>query len=70
MTNGYTKEKAQRAALGYIKTIEEHKNKITKNFNDMDLQNADIRDRYEEIIGEITKECNDLIAYIEGIRFN
>lgn len=70
MASGCKKEVAERAAAAYIKTIEKHKNKIRKNFNDMDLENADIRDRFDEVIRNIEKECNDLIAYIEGVRFN
>lgn len=70
MANACKREKAESAASTYVKTIEKYRDDIIKNFNDMDLQNADIKDRFEEIIKEITNECNDLIEHIEGVKFN
>ncbi|MDS0526679.1 hypothetical protein NNC19_13385 [Clostridium sp. SHJSY1] len=70
MSNGCKKESAESVASRYIEKIELHRDQIIKNFTDMNIENADAKDYFENIIKDIKKECNDLIDYIHSIRFN
>lgn len=70
MSNNYNKQYAEGLASKYIKDIERQKKLILKNFNDMDLENADIIEDFEEIIKSIVNECDSLIAEIKSYNFN
>lgn len=51
----------------YISVIEEQREKVKKNFQDMDLENATVRDEIEKEANEIVKECNQLISKLQSI---
>ncbi|MDS0527691.1 hypothetical protein NNC19_18540 [Clostridium sp. SHJSY1] len=70
MTRKIKKEDAETLISGWIRDIEEQKEKILKHFEDMDLKNADIREVYEERIEAITTNCDDLIAEMRSYNFN
>lgn len=70
MSNNYNKQYAEGLASKYINDIERQKKLILKNFNDMDLENADIIEDFEEIIKSIINECDSLIAEIKSYSFN
>lgn len=53
----------------YIEEIESSKNKITKNFNDMDLENASVQRDIYDVVMEMTKYCDDLISILKSYSF-
>lgn len=63
-TNGYVYQQSE----AYIESIRLIRRNIRKEFNDMDLENVDIRQIIEQHIEEIENECDRLIRRINNIR--
>lgn len=49
----------------YQQQLEEIKQKVHKNFSEMDLENNSAKEDMEDIIAEVEAECTKLSAYIE-----
>lgn len=62
----YKKSYANKLMNAYIEELEDIKRKVQKNFQDMDLANADLQDEMQEIIDGITWECESLRSAIES----
>lgn len=55
-----------KGVVGYLQTAQE---KLDKNFTDMDLENASVREEMEVIVNEMRKELDGLIREIEAVHF-
>ena len=50
----------------YIDYVENQKEKIRKNYEDMDLENSELNTKFEEIVERMEKKCDDLISKISS----
>jgi len=53
----------------YRDVIVEMKKSARNNFEDMDLENNDVRDDIEEIVEYIESRCNSAVGILDGLRF-
>lgn len=54
---------------GIIGQLEAAMESADKNFSDMDLENASVKEDMESIVDEMTKELDQLIKDIESVHF-
>ena len=57
---------AERLQNSYIKYINNQKQYIRKNFEDMDFENADARDEFEAIVENMERNCDTLVSKISS----
>ena len=69
MANRCSKSCAKALINNYIFNIERQKNAIVKNYNDMDLKNADIKQEVEDKVYTMINNCDTLIKIIKGYKF-
>lgn len=69
MGNKHTADYCNRLVNNYVEEIERNKKLIERNFNDMDLENADVLEKYYNIKESMIEKCNDLIAKITRYNF-
>ena len=50
----------------YVDYVENQKEKIRKNYEDMDLENSELNTKFEEIVERMEKKCDDLISKISS----
>lgn len=60
---------AERLQASYIKYINNQKQYIRKNFEDMDFENADARDKFEAIVESMESNCDALVNKISSYSF-
>ena len=53
----------------YVKEIREQKKRINRNFEEMDFENADARNKFKEIVNEMTRNCDSLISKLNSYSF-
>lgn len=51
----------------FISQIERYRDKVVKNFDDMDIENATAKNEIEREIDSIKTACNSLISTLEEI---
>jgi len=66
----YTKGHSEGLVSDYIEEIEIQMKSITKNFEQMDFQNAVEKDRCGEIVDAMINNCNILINKLRGYSFS
>ena len=64
-----SREKAQKAVVKYVVTLEYARDKVRKNFEDMDLENVKIRDDIEKEIINIENTVNSVIRELYALTF-
>lgn len=64
-----SKEKAQNAVNDYVSELTAAKQKVRKNFNEMDLENVDVRDKIETEIINVEKVVDSVIQQLALISF-
>ena len=64
-----SREKAQKAVVKYVVTLEYARDKVRKNFEDMDLENVKIRDDIEKEIINIENTVNSVIKELYALTF-
>ncbi len=64
-----SKEKSQKAIAKYVATLEHARDKVRKNFEDMDLENVKIRDDIEKEIMNIEDTVNSVIRELHALTF-
>lgn len=67
---GDTQSHCNSLISNYIEEIDVYKNKISKNFEDMDFKNAVTRTEFGEIVTEMINNCDSLIGKLEAYSFN
>lgn len=69
MANRCSKSCAKALVNNYVLNIEKQKNAIVKNYNEMDLKNASVKQEIENKVYDIVNNCNILINTIKGYKF-
>lgn len=64
-----SKEKSQKTIAKYVKTLEDGRDKVRKNFEEMDLENVKIRDDIEKEIMNIEDAVNSVIKELRALTF-
>lgn len=64
-----SKEKSQKTIAKYVKTLEDGRDKVRKNFEEMDLENVKIRDDIEKEIMNIEGAVNSVIKELRALTF-
>lgn len=54
---------------GIVDSLEDARDKVKKNFADMDLENASVGEEMQVIVDEMVAELNRLINDIESVNF-
>ena len=49
---------------GYVNYIQEQKDSIRKNYEDMDLENSEVNTKFEEIVSSMEKKCEEVKSKI------
>ncbi|MBD7911800.1 MULTISPECIES: hypothetical protein [Clostridium] len=66
----YKKAYAERLVSKYVDEIEREKKQIIKNFQDMDLDNADVKNDFALIVNSMVQKCDSLISEISSYSFD
>lgn len=66
---GCSKEEANSIVSKIKQVIEDEKNSIFKDFNDMDLENADVQVHILEVVNEIIKQLDQLSNELDSYTF-
>ncbi|WP_029067031.1 hypothetical protein [Lachnobacterium bovis] len=64
-----TKDHAEIYVKTKISQINSLKKDLNNNFNDMDLENADVRDKFEELVKDINLKLSKLKDDLETLKF-
>lgn len=64
-----TKDYAEIYVKNKISQINRLKKDLNNNFNDMDLENADVRDKFEELVKDINLKLSKLKDDLETLKF-
>lgn len=64
-----SKEKAQNAVNDYVGELTQAKQKVRKNFEEMDLENVDIRDKIETEIMNVESVVDSVVQQLALIAF-
>lgn len=61
---------AQSSADNYVNNLQDLKKAIRKNYEQMDFENVTLKQKFEEVVDEITADCNRVISTIEQNTFD
>ncbi len=64
-----SKQYCERLVSNYLNEIESQKKMMEKNFKDMDLENASVRDDIEDLVNEMKCYCDQLKTAISDYKF-
>ncbi|MCM1497820.1 MAG: hypothetical protein NC124_05080 [Clostridium sp.] len=64
-----SKDHAQQLMVKYIVSLEYARDKVRKNFEDMDLENVKIRDLMEREVENIERDVNRVIKSLYAMMF-
>ncbi|MBE6047146.1 MAG: hypothetical protein E7213_01855 [Clostridium sp.] len=53
----------------YVEEITKQKKLIKRNFEEMDFENADARNKFKEIVNEMIRNCDSLISKLNSYSF-